>query len=436
MGPYTRFHRSTRSSGWKKLAIGLHLVAATPRRLAVPELVEGPDREMGDHAAGSIRWHRGPRVRLEREGCLTAAAGELIEVGEAAAARWSGPWMHRGHHVDPGHRVVVAVIAGLHQGQRLVEVAGAIGVHRELAGLDAVEPERGVEHDAGEAHAAGGGPEQLGSDAGVTTWQPPDGVAMVRRGHGIAPRAHLVVVLPVDVRRDRAADGHLAGPRRHRHEPAPGHQLHEQLVEAGPGGRGGQPLLLIERQQASDPGGIGHQPTGVLGWVAIGAPSPRAITPRGRSPCSTAARASRSRGAHTVAAVRRCWPHPPAAFGRSRGRDPHHEEDEPRRPGHLERAIAQHHVFGCTPVAGVPAAGRTAGSPRRTARSRSGTTGPPGRPRRPSRGPQAVAHQHHAGADRLELREVLPRVEAQGGAELRRPPRPSHRPRPGACPPP
>ena len=81
------------------------------------------------------------------------------------------------------------------------------------AGLDAVQAERGVEDDAGEAHAAGGGPEQLrvrlGGDPAAAVGGRHDG----HRLDGVAPRAGAVVVLAVDVGGDGAADGDLAGAR-------------------------------------------------------------------------------------------------------------------------------------------------------------------------------------------------------------------------------
>ena len=76
-----------------------------------------------------------------------------------------------------------------------------------------LQPDGGVEHDAREAHAAGGGPEQVG----ILARRDPL-LAAGRRDdrHGrdvVAPRAGAVVVLAVDVAGDGAADGDLARAR-------------------------------------------------------------------------------------------------------------------------------------------------------------------------------------------------------------------------------
>src|ERR1700758_2290123 len=69
-------------------------------------------------------------------------------------------------------------------------------------------------------------------------FSPAGGGQQVHAAHVVAEAARAVMVLAVDVARDRATDRDLAGARQHR-DPQPERQrgLH-QLVEVGPGGEG------------------------------------------------------------------------------------------------------------------------------------------------------------------------------------------------------
>ena len=84
----------------------------------------------------------------------------------------------------------------------------------EVRRLGTRHPNPGAKHDAGQPHPGDGRPEQIG--IGSTRSQRGDravGAEQVHRSDVVAKTPVRVVILPVDVGSDRAANGHLAGPR-------------------------------------------------------------------------------------------------------------------------------------------------------------------------------------------------------------------------------
>jgi hypothetical protein len=165
---------------------------------------------------------------------------------------------------------VVAVVAPGHAVEGVVQVGGALGVDQQAAAGDRHEGEGDVEDHAGQPHAAGGGPEQLGVLVGADL----DGAA--RRAQAQRPDvggegAVAVVVLAVDVRGDGAADGDVAGAGGDGHEPALGHGEAEEVVEAQAGLGGDDPGAAVEGQHLAHARGVGHRAAGVLGGVPVGA---------------------------------------------------------------------------------------------------------------------------------------------------------------------
>ena len=80
-----------------------------------------------------------------------------------------------------------------------------------------------------------------------------------------------VVVLAVDVGRERATDRHVAGARGHRHEPTEGDDSAHQLVEAETGVGRHSACLHVEGAQGGEPGHVEHRAAGVLRGVAVAA---------------------------------------------------------------------------------------------------------------------------------------------------------------------
>ena len=128
-------------------------------------------------------------------------------------------------------------------------------------------------HDhAGQAHAADGGPEQLG--LGAVRRQRADlavGRRQVHRPDVVAEAALGVVVLAVDVGADRAADRDLAGARQHRHPPAERQGGAHQGVQADPAVDDRDARVGVDRGRAGEPGHVQHGAAGVLRRVAVGA---------------------------------------------------------------------------------------------------------------------------------------------------------------------
>jgi hypothetical protein len=150
-----------------------------------------------------------------------------------------------GDGVEPGDRLGVGVVVDALAGHEVVEVVDLLGVDGEVRRLDAVQPHPGAHDDAGEPHAAHGGPEQV-----VVGGEGPEravGGDQVERDDVVAEAADGVVGLAVDVGADRAADRHLPRARQHRHPQAvrqrgahEGVQRHAP-VDVGDAGAGSMP---------------------------------------------------------------------------------------------------------------------------------------------------------------------------------------------------
>ena len=223
---------------------GLDLTLPPPRGLAVPDLVGQPDRDRVQQPAGEPPRGSGSRGRPERKRVPPVPGAEVAWDGEVAAGdhgpAQSGP---AGEAVGPGHGVAVTVVGGRQVGHGLIDVSGTDGVHRYPRGLHRRQLDGRGQDDAGQAHPAGGGPEQ----PGIILRRHP-ALAAVRQqqvepGHVLGEAARDVVVLAVHVRGDRPAHGHLPGPGRHWHEPASGEARHHQLLQADPASQVTSPVL-------------------------------------------------------------------------------------------------------------------------------------------------------------------------------------------------
>nr|WP_254126900.1 hypothetical protein [Aquihabitans sp. G128] len=130
----------------------------------------------------------------------------------------------------------------------------------EEAGAHPRQADGGIEDDAGQAHPARRGPEEVGV-AGRRDLLPPAGRRDDGEGlHRIAPGADLVVVLAVDVGRDGPADGDLAGAGRDGHEPAQGDEPADERIDAGAGLGGDEARFQVEVVDPRHARGQGHGP--------------------------------------------------------------------------------------------------------------------------------------------------------------------------------
>ena len=113
-----------------------------------------------------------------------------------------------------------------------VEVVGASGIDDASTCLDRNHLDRGLDDRTGEPHTPDGGPEQVwmairaNLDVGTIGQQHGDAL------HVIAERALTMVVLPMNVARDRSPDRYESRPRGHRHEVATRHGDAQQIVDA------------------------------------------------------------------------------------------------------------------------------------------------------------------------------------------------------------
>ena len=175
--------------------------------------------------------------------------------------------------VEPGAGVGVVVLAAVAvEGDGLVEVRGDVAVGDEVRRLRRCHLDGGAQDDSGQAVAADRRPEQL--TLGSVGSQPADlavGGQQIHRPHVVAEAARAVVVLAVDVARDRAADGDLAGAGQHRHpQPERQRRLH-QRVEADAGVEVDQAGVAVDGVDPVQRGHVDDQAAAVLRVVAVGA---------------------------------------------------------------------------------------------------------------------------------------------------------------------
>ena len=232
--------------GVEELPHRLQLVLAVRGGAPEPRLVEGCDAQPVEQAPRDVARHAEMRSRhargsesssglLWRRNVLDAgvvASGEDRAAHLRAAPPTRSRALGRPGAIDPGHRVPVACVTLLHRRHHGVEVEEAVRVHEHpvRAHREHAKPRR--RHDAGEPHAAGGRPEQLG----VACRRDPVHAGGRRHGHGrhVAREAAVcMVVLPVHVGGDRPADRDLARAGGHGQEPALGKRPSHERVEGG-----------------------------------------------------------------------------------------------------------------------------------------------------------------------------------------------------------
>ncbi|MHC2511535.1 hypothetical protein ACVII1_006773 [Bradyrhizobium elkanii] len=157
----------------------------------------------------------GKRLEVGPQHILVAARGVLGQIEQRPSERRAAR-----QAVDPGHRIG-ARCAAFQLIDRRVEIAGDAGVLPQPGGLDRQQPQRRVEDHARQAHAAQRRREQRGV---FRTRAGDDLAARQREAERIddgAETAIAMMVLAVNVGRDRAAD---------RHEFRAGHDLEEEAA--------------------------------------------------------------------------------------------------------------------------------------------------------------------------------------------------------------
>ena len=171
-------------------------------------------------------------------GSLRSFARQLVAGGERSAGEHGPAQLGAGGGgVEPRGGVAVGVVGAVGEQGRAARRGRGCGRCRRRSRPISVGCSWTVADDdhAGQAHAADGGPEQLG--LGAVRRQRADLAVrrrQVDRQDVVAEAALGVVVLAVHVGADRAADRDLAGARQHRHPPAERQGGAHQGVEADP----------------------------------------------------------------------------------------------------------------------------------------------------------------------------------------------------------
>ena len=158
------------------------------------------------------------------------------------------------------------------EGDGFLEVIRAVGIRDEVGGFRLRHLDLGAQDDAGQAHAADGGPEKIAvftfrgqvQDAAVGDEQLHGGDVVTKGTGG-------VVVLAVDIRANSAADGDLAGTRQNRNPQAVRQGGLHELVQGDATVDVDNARLRIDGVDFVERLHVDDEATGVLRGVTVGA---------------------------------------------------------------------------------------------------------------------------------------------------------------------
>ncbi len=139
-----------------------------------------------------------------------------------------------------------------------------------------------------------------------------------------------MVVLSVDVRGDGTADRDIAGPRRHRHEPARRNEAPHQVVQADAPTDLDRPHDLVQRADVAESRCVDGEPTGALRGVAVAPPEAAGDDAAGWSQ-NEAKTEDTSTGRLTRAVVGVVLPQPHSGTGQALDGDRHPYRPMPMR---------------------------------------------------------------------------------------------------------
>ena len=179
-----------------------------------------------------------------------------------------------GEAVDPGDGVAAEALLLLEAREDLFEVLPAPLDDAHPRRLERQERQARGEDDAGQPHAADRGVEGLGVLRGGAAERLARGEEERQLVDVAADRPVDVVVLAVDVGRERAADGDEAGARDDREEEAARKQEREEPRERRAPLAGEGPPLRVEREDPLEPLGQDDGAGAVQRRVAVAPPEP------------------------------------------------------------------------------------------------------------------------------------------------------------------
>ena len=176
--------------------------------------------------------------------------------------------------IDPRNRVLVIRARFVLEREVLVEAPEPDSLHLQTRARDAHELDLHPRDQAREAHPADRRTEEFGVLLGRTL--PPAAVRApeFEAADVAAERSRAVVVLAVDVVRDRTAERDELGARADRQEPTARNDHREQLLEAEPRLGAQDPSLRIEVDQSRELAGVDQHPAVVQAAIAVAAAEP------------------------------------------------------------------------------------------------------------------------------------------------------------------
>jgi hypothetical protein len=193
----------------------------------------------------------GPGADALKKRRLALDAGGRVATAHEDAAPGG---LARRHAVDPAHRVGegAALRADL---EELIEVLDADGLHLDVRVVDARELQLAGQDETRQAHAAHGGPEQLGLFVRAAGDHAAVGDEQLDPADVVAEAAVDVMVLAVDVAGDGAPDRHELRAGHHRREEPARHEGVQDLLEGDPGLTAQPARLGVEVEHAVEAAG-------------------------------------------------------------------------------------------------------------------------------------------------------------------------------------
>ena len=223
------------------------------------QLLGGVVRGVEDaHRQGIDRGH------VQRNRSLSAGG---MDRSRRVVAAEEDSALRAGEDVHPRHRVLEFGVALQREREKLVQPGERDRLHPDGGDRNPPQRDLGPGDEPSEPEPAHGRLEQLVVGSELLRFAV--GAKQLELAHVRPEGAGPVVVLPVDVVRDRPADGHVLGPRNDRNKEAARHEQAEDLAERHPRFAAQAARLGVEGDEPVEPGGPQQLAAVVQAGVAV-----------------------------------------------------------------------------------------------------------------------------------------------------------------------
>ena len=241
----------------------------------VDNRVEHPDGQRIQRESGKVERDDWAELRHRAQRILREIVRQLIERRKIADVQHRAPERALAAvAIDPCDRIAVLRVSPFESLDRGVDITGANQLAIEIRALDPPHSQLEFENHAGQTHPADRRPEQLG------VFLPRASQHLARSDHQVEPchmrsqRRIAMVILAMNIGRDRSAKRDEAGARRDRREKAARQEYIDQLGDSNASLAAQKPGRCIERQHPVEPGELNHAILIVKRRIAISPPRP------------------------------------------------------------------------------------------------------------------------------------------------------------------